>query len=127
MDGHDDRRHDNGSPVGAHQGADQHEAAAGRSTLTEQLFVRARPRDRERHRTGRRVVFVMNDHSFHRRTPVVNNGKRHTNLLETLVFGHIAMRDAHGHLRPDPTRRGWVPLRVLAEAKHLEVHDVAQR
>ena len=55
------------------------------------------------------------------------NGKHRSNLLQTWVFGHLGMRDANGKLVPDPSRRGWVPLRVLADAGKLETKDVEQR
>ena len=71
--------------------------------------------------------FAMRDSSFHRETPLFHNGKRHTNVLEVWVFGYAGMLDAHGRQMPDPARRGWVPLRVLADAKHLQLHDVPQR
>jgi hypothetical protein len=71
--------------------------------------------------------FVMKGKQFHREVPVFENGKRRSNRLQMWVFGHVAMRDAAGKLVPDPQRRGWVPLRVLAEADKLETHDVAPR
>jgi hypothetical protein len=71
--------------------------------------------------------FAMKDAKFHRETPVFENGARKAKLLEKWVFGHVAMRDAHGKLIPDPNRRGWVPFRVLADAKHLETHEIDQR
>lgn len=72
-------------------------------------------------------VFVMNDASFHRSTAVYGSGKHTSNLLMTWVFGHVAMRDAHGQLVPDPNRRGWMPLRTLAVAKDHEETYIAQR
>jgi len=71
--------------------------------------------------------FVMKDSSFHRDSPLYLNGKRHTNVLEKWVFGYVAMQDAHNRLRPDPNRRGWVPLRALADAGHLQLTDIPQR
>lgn len=71
--------------------------------------------------------FVMNTKSLHREVPVFENGKKKANRLQMWVFGHLAMRDAGGNLVPDPDRRGWVPLRVLAKADKLETKDVEQR
>jgi len=71
--------------------------------------------------------YVLRDPSFHRQVPVYENGAHHSDLLQTWVFGHVGMRDAHGHLAPDPHRRGWVPLRVLAQANHLTIRDVPAR
>ena len=71
--------------------------------------------------------FVMRAKTFHRSVAVFANGAHQSSVLQTWVFGHIAMRDANGKLVPDPARRGWIPLRVLAEAAHLETHDIAQR
>jgi hypothetical protein len=71
--------------------------------------------------------FVMRDKSFHRQTPVYENGKHRSNKLLHWVFGHLGMLDAHGKLVPDPSRRGWVPLRVLADAAHLETKQVEPR
>jgi hypothetical protein len=77
--------------------------------------------------TAGQSFFVMREASFHRRVPVFANGAHHANILQTWVFGNLAMRDAHGNLVPDPARRGWLPFRTLADAADLEVHDIEQR
>ena len=71
--------------------------------------------------------FVMREKTFHRQVPVFENGKHKSNLLQMWVFGHVGMRDHSGKLVPDPDRRGWLPLRVLAEAGHIETKDIEQR
>lgn len=73
------------------------------------------------------AFFVMRDKSFHRETPVFENGKHRSSKLLHWVFGHLGMYDAHGKLVPDPSRRGWVPLRVLADAAHLETKQIEPR
>lgn len=71
--------------------------------------------------------FAMRDRSFYRQVAVYANGAHRSNLEETWVFGHLAMQDATGKQLPDPARRGWVPLRVLAQASQLVLKDVPQR
>lgn len=71
--------------------------------------------------------FVMRDASFHRDAPVFENGKHQANKVMRWVFGHLGMIDANGKTVPDPSRRGWVPFRVLADAKHLETKQIEQR
>jgi hypothetical protein len=71
--------------------------------------------------------FVMREKTFHRQVPVFENGKHKSSLLQMWVFGHVGMRDHTGKLVPDPDRRGWVPLRVLADAGHVATHDITQR
>jgi hypothetical protein len=70
------------------------------------------------------TFFVMRGKNFHREVPVFANGKHTSNKLQMWVFGHVAMRDESGALVPDPARRGWLPLRTLADKAHLETHDL---
>jgi hypothetical protein len=72
------------------------------------------------------TFFVMRAKSFWRQAPVFENGRMKSNRTMTWVFGHLGMRKGD-EIVPDPTRRGWLPLRVLAEAAHLVTHDIKPR
>lgn len=66
--------------------------------------------------------FVMRAKQFHQETPVFESKQRKTRVLMKWVFGHVGMVE-NGKVVPDPARRGWVPLRTLADAKTVTVSE----
>lgn len=59
------------------------------------------------------TFFVLHGQSYRREIALFRTGQRHSTRRQVWVFGYMAKQDPTRGVVPDPSRRGWVPLRDL--------------